>query len=184
MDPSVHLHKHRGWLLVYGIILILLGLVAISVAALTTLLSVMFLGGVLLVVGIFSIFDSFKSWRHRLSSFILHLILALLFIVAGLMLILKPAVGAISLTLLLAIFYLAVGIFRILSAMALRLPYWGWRLLSGVIALVISALILVYLPASSLLIIGLLIGVDLLFSGWALVILGLTKNIASPIRVR
>ncbi|HVV68821.1 MAG TPA: DUF308 domain-containing protein [Gammaproteobacteria bacterium] len=176
MNLSVQLNQSRGWLFAYGILLIILGIIAISVAALTTLISVVFLGILLLLGGIFALYDTFKSWRHKPGSFILHLILALLFIAAGIMLIEKPILGAISLTLLLAVFYIVVGIFRIITALSLNIAFKGWHIVSGIIALVLGILILAHLPASSLLIIGLFIGIDLIFSGLGYFLLALANK--------
>lgn len=173
MDFSPHITKHRGWLLTYGILMIILGIIAFSVAALTTLVSVIFLGILLLIGGVFGLFHSFKFLRYYFASFLLQFITALLFVAAGVLLIKNPVWGAYAITLMLAIFFIATGILRLIAAFSLHLPFRGWRILSGIIGIILGIVVLSYLPAASLVLIGIFIGIDLLFFGWSYVLLAL-----------
>lgn len=179
MNIPTYISKNWGWFLIYGIILILLGLVAISAAVFTTIASIIFLGSILMIGGIIALITTLTSWRHKTSAFILHLIMSVLYLIAGISLILHPIIGAESLTLLLAVFYIILGIFRILSSIIIRLPDWGWRLLSGLIALLLGIIIMAYWPAASLFIIGLFIGIELLFNGWTYIILSISAKSAA-----
>lgn len=153
-----------------GILLIILGTLAIGAAVFTTLLSVFILGCVLLAGGIFEIFHSFysKTW----GELSVELLVGVLYAVVGGLLIAKPVQGAASLTLLLALVFFVGGIFKSLAAIFQRNAGWGWLLFSGLISIALGALIWSEWPESSLWIIGLFIGIDLIFSGWTLLMLG------------
>lgn len=157
----------KNWVLflVWGIALIILGLLAISISTLTTLVSVFFLGVLIFIGGIFIFIDAFKSWRDSWGSFFLHIVMAILYLIAGAMLMINPTSAAISLTFILGVFYIVLGAFRLGSSFNFDLPHWGWRFFNGIIALLLGILILVHWPASSLFIIGLFIGIDLVFTG-------------------
>lgn len=159
-----------GWILLWGILLVVLGCVAISVSTLTTLISVIFLGVLILLGGIVMLVDSFKSWWNRWGGFLLHFLIAILYIIVGTMLIVNPLRASISITLLLGIFFLVIGVFRIAYSLFYLLPQWGLTLLNGLISLLLGILILESWPASSLFIIGLFIGIDLLISGFTYIV--------------
>jgi uncharacterized membrane protein HdeD (DUF308 family) len=161
-------------LLVLGIVLIVLGILAISanyVSALLTLLTVYFLGGLVLLAGGVQIAAAFMA--RRWAGFFLHLLAGALYAVLGFLMIARPGAAAAGLTLLLAILLLASGLVRIISALSHRYHNWGWVLLSGVINLVLGAMIAEDWPEASLWVIGLFVGIDLLFSGWSCVMLAL-----------
>jgi uncharacterized membrane protein HdeD (DUF308 family) len=164
--------KNWVWFFLWGIVLILLGMCAIGAATFTTLLSIVFLGFLILISGIVIILDSVTFWRKR-KGFLLHLIMGILYIFVGLMLINSPLAGSISLTLLLGIFYLVLGLFRLYYSSSLRAPRWGWNFFNGLISSLLGILILMSWPESSLYIIGLFVGIDLLFCGWAYVMAAL-----------
>lgn len=161
--------KNSGWFLFIGILLVLLGIIAISATVATTIISVLFLGGLLLVGGFFVLVDSFKFWWQKWDGFIIHFLLGILYIIAGLMLLENPLLGSISLTFLLGIFYTVIGIIRIFQSLTFRLIGWGWSLFSGFISLLLGIIILSNWPQASLYIIGLFIGIDLIVAGWVYV---------------
>lgn len=152
-----------------GIALMILGCFAIAASAFTTLVSVVLLGFVIFFSGVIMALDTFTFWMSKWSGFFIHATLAILYIAVGLMLINNPVEGSISLTLLLGIFYTIAGIFRIGFATSLQTPKWKWSLFNGIITLILGILILNSWPASSLFIIGLFVGIDLFFVGWAYV---------------
>lgn len=164
---ATSISKNWGWFLVWGIALVVLGMFAISAAAMTTLLSVIFIGFLLLISGAFIIIDTFTFWRGKGSGFFLHLMMGLLYLAAGVILIGNPVQGSVSLTLLLGVLYTCLGIFRIFYGINYRMLRWGWSLVSGIVTLLLGILILASWPDSSLFIIGLFVGIDLLFCGWA-----------------
>jgi uncharacterized membrane protein HdeD (DUF308 family) len=168
--PAFGKNSRRFFL--WGIILFVLGCLAISAAAFTTLLSVVFLGFVIFFSGAVMAIDSVTFWWGKWNGFLIHILLAILYLGIGVMLIQNPIEGSVSLTLLLGIFYIIAGIFRIAFSSTLRVPRWGWGWFNGLITLILGILILTSWPASSLFIIGLFVGIDLLFAGWTYMMLG------------
>lgn len=168
--------KNWCWFFIWGISLFILGILAISFAAFTTLLSVIFLGFILFISGAVIIIDTFTFWWRKWPGFFIHLIMGILYAIVGLILINNPVWGSVSLTLLLAVFYVIVGLFRIIYSQSIRLPKRGWSLFNGIIALILGGLILAQWPASSLFIIGLFVGIDLLFSGWGYMMAALSAR--------
>lgn len=171
VDIKDAVSKHKNWFLILGIALVVLGILAISVSALTTLISVVFIGVMLAIGGVVVIFDTFKFWWGKWSGFFFYLIMGMLYLTVGAMLIRNPILGAVSLTFLLGLFYTGLGIFRIVVSLSLRVPMWGWSFFSGILATFLGILILTNWPKSSLIIIGLFVGIDLLFVGWPYIML-------------
>lgn len=176
---SIAFSSNKSWFLAWGIALIILGIFAISYASTATLISIVFLGIVLAISGAVVIIDAFHFWRQIWSGFFFHLILGLLYLAVGIMLIKGPISGAISLTLLLAILYIVLGIFRIIYSLSVQLPRQGWRLFNGVITLILGILIYKSWPMSGLFIIGLFIGIDLIIAGWVYVMAALSIKTAN-----
>lgn len=158
-----YLKTHWRWFLTLGIILTVLGLLALGFTFTATLLSVIALGILLFSAGIFQLIEGFQT--RNWGGFFLHLIIGILYLVAGAYMFFYPGIGAVSLTLLLGIFYVVVGFFRIITSLFMRYRRWGWTFFSGIVALIVGIFIWSAWPAGGLWIIGLLIGVDLLFYG-------------------
>jgi uncharacterized membrane protein HdeD (DUF308 family) len=175
LDPN-RFSKNWGWFLFWGLILIFLGVVAIFSATATTLISVMLLGVILIISGIVMAINAFISWRHRWGSLFFHLFMGILYLIAGILLVNRPLLGSVSITLFLGVFYLIIGGIRIFSSLSARFGNWGWSLFNGIITLLLGILILANWPASSLFIIGLFVGIDLLILGWTFVIGSLTAR--------
>ncbi|MGA2655405.1 MAG: DUF308 domain-containing protein, partial [Gammaproteobacteria bacterium] len=158
---------HRwGWYFTLGIILVLLGTLAIAYASVTTVVSVIVLGLVLAISGIVIISESFKSSWGKWGEFSMHLAMGILYLIAGVILIKGPVAGSITLTLILAIFYIVLGLLRTIFVFTREVSYRGWRLFSSILTLALGILILIEWPMSGLFIIGLFIGIDLIFTGW------------------
>ncbi len=167
-------NKNWCWFILWGAVLIVLGGAAISAATFTTLVTVIFLGVLIFLSGVILVVDTFTFWWGKWSGFLIHALISLLYIAVGLMLIETPVASSESLTLLLGIFYILLGASRIGYSSSIRLPRWKWVMFNGVISLLLGILILANWPASSLFIIGLFVGIDLLFCGIAYVIMGIT----------
>lgn len=159
------LFAYWGWFFTWGLILFVLGILAISAATATTLLSVIFIGMLILMSGVVILIDTFTFWWRRWSGFILHLAIGVLYSWVGIMLITNPTEGSISLTLVLGVFYIAVGVARIIYSLMLRLGRWQWSFFNGLITLMLGILITSSLASSSLFVIGLFVGIDLFVSG-------------------
>lgn len=169
-------HQNWQWFLLWGILFIVLGVIAISATFLTTIITVVFLGALIFVAGIVNLIDTFSYWRGKWGGFVLHLVMSILYLLVGIMLVTNPVAASISLTLLLGLLYLILGIFRLIYSLSLRIPRWGWGVASGIITILLGLLILASWPASSLFIIGLFVGIDLLFWGWAYVMAALSTQ--------
>jgi uncharacterized membrane protein HdeD (DUF308 family) len=142
---------------------------AIVYSVIATLVSVIFLAWLLIFAGVL---EGAYAIRHReRGHLVLYLLEALLAIVVGGLLLQSPVRGAITLTLLLAAYFVISGVFRIVGALALRLPHWGWLLVSGVINLGLGIIVWGGWPVTGLWVLGLFIGINLLFNGWARVML-------------
>ena len=171
-----NLKRNWGWYLPLGILLILLGVVAIGSSMLMTIVSVEVFGWLLIVGGAFEAVHAF--WRKEWGGFFLDLLAGILYLVVGFMLVANPAASAVTLTLLIAMFLIVSGIFRVVSCVGARPPHWGWLLLSGALNLLLDALIWQQWPVSGLWVIGLFVGIEMLLNGWSLVMLSISaKNL-------
>ena len=177
------LHEVRRnwvWFLILGIALILLGMVALSAAFVATIATVLVLGWILIIDGVFQAVMAF--WSRRWSGFFLHLLAGVLTLIVGFLMLSKPVAAGLALTLLLAAFFFVNGFFRIVASLAMQFPSWGWLLLSGVVDVVLGALIWSEWPQSGLWVIGLFVGIDLLFHGWSDVVFALAvRRLPDPI---
>lgn len=162
---AAELRRNWGWLLVLGICLLILGIIAVVDSMLATVVSMIFFGWILVFAGIV---EAVQTIRHRGGGHLfLHALNAVLAIVVGALLLWKPLEGAVGLTLLLAMYFCVAGIFRIITALSVRVAGWGWVCLSGVVTLILGILIWIQWPVSGLWVIGLFIGIELIFAGWA-----------------
>ena len=168
--------KHASGLRLFGIVLIVLGFAAIALPRMATFAVDIFLGFVLILAGGAHVIHALRP--NRWQGFILDLALGALFIVTGFLLLRFPIQGEMTLTLLLAAALVAEGIFKFIAAARLRgQPGAGWITFSGLMALILGVLIGIEWPSSSQWVIGLLVGIDLVFGGWTLVMLGAaTRN--------
>lgn len=169
--------KNRGWFLALGILLIIAGSLAIVYDVAATILSVLFFGWLLVIAGAMEAVQAF--WQPRWGGLFLHLMVGILALVVGFHLVTAPETGAVVLTLVMAIYFMVIGIFRIITALAVRFPNWGWILVSGLITFILGVMIKSQWPMSGLWIIGLFIGIDMIFSGWSYIMLSLAAKQAA-----
>jgi uncharacterized membrane protein HdeD (DUF308 family) len=170
LDPDVREGLRRGWkmLMAVGVLAILVGCVAILVPAVASVATAVFIGWILVVAGAFLIAGAFAA--HTIGSLVLRLLWALLTVVVGLWLIVEPDNGTLTLTLVLGLYFLFMGITRIAVAFAARGQQGAGLVgLSGIAGLLIGILVLAKFPSSADWAIGLLVGIDLIFAGWTLV---------------
>ena len=165
------LRQSWGWYLVFGIVLIVLGTIALGSSLLMTIASVFFFGWILIVGGIMEVVHAF--WHKRWAGFFLDLLTGILYVVAGWMIMSNPKESALLLTLVIAMFLVFEGVFRIVAALVVRYPHWGWLLFNGVISLLLGVMIWRQWPYSGLWVIGLFVGIEMLLNGWSLVMLSL-----------
>lgn len=164
-----------GWLLTLGILMLILGFCALSMPFIAALASVLFLGWLLIVGGILQGVHAFgqKQWGGLLWQFLI----GILYLLVGVMLLSEPLRSLFALTLVLAIFFVVSGIFRIIAAFRLKpRRNWGWVLVNGIVTLILGALIWSEWPSAAIWAIGLLVGIDLLFGGWSMVMIALAAR--------
>jgi uncharacterized membrane protein HdeD (DUF308 family) len=171
MNQTQELRGRWGWLLALGIAAILLGVIAVTMASLTTMITVGTFGLLLMLGGVVMLLHSFETrgWH----GFLMNLIVGLLYAFAGFFLFVNPVAGALMLTLLLAAVFIGGGVVRCVLAAIHRFEHWGWFFASGVVSIVLGSLIWTQWPISGLFIIGLFIGIDLLMMGWSLLMVAL-----------
>lgn len=164
------IQNHRYWLLFEGIAFALLGIFAIALPVVSTLGSELFIGWLFLFGGIVQLVRTFKV-RHA-RGFLGTLLSGILYLVFGVLLLLFPIAGILSLTFLLTIFFIAEGVAKIILGFQLRpLRRWGWFVLNGILALIIAYIIWSGWPGTAYWVLGLLVGINMLFFGLSLIFL-------------
>lgn len=164
------LEKNRNMLLIEGILFALLGFLAIAMPGISTLSAELFIGWLLFFGGIIQLYRTFKSRQE--PGFIGSLLTSLMYLLFGALLVIFPVAGIFSLTILLIGFFIAEGISKIILSFQLK-PFkqWGWLLVSGIIALIMAGIIWSGWPGTAFWVIGLLIGINLIFFGISLIFL-------------
>jgi uncharacterized membrane protein HdeD (DUF308 family) len=168
------LHRHWKLYLAEGLLLLALGIVAVIVPPLATLAVTILFGWLFLISGVMGLVTSF--WMRAAPGFWWSLISAALGVLIGGMLLARPVTGAVSLTLLLIAFFAVEGIVSIMFALDHKRELsgqWGWMLVSGVVDLVLAVIILAGLPGTSAWALGLLVGINMVFGGMALIAMAL-----------
>ena len=160
-----------GWFLLFGIGLLILGIVAIVRSVAATVVSMLFFGWLLLIGSGIEIVQTIMAGRE--TGMFQHLAAAVLFGVVGFLIVWRPVASAEILTLLMGAFFLATGLFQIVAPALTSLPDWGWHVLNGIITLFLGFLVLAQWPVSGLWVIGMFVGIDLLFYGVAWIALAL-----------
>lgn len=176
------LHRHWKLYLAEGIVLVVLGFIAILVPPIATLAVTIVLGWLFLVSGVIGLYTTFMM-RHA-PGFWWSLISAALGVLVGGILLARPIGGALSLTLVLIAFFVIEGAASIMFALEHRRELsgrWGWMLVSGIIDLILAAFVLAGLPSTAAWAIGLLVGINMVFGGSALIGMALhARNAPAP----
>jgi uncharacterized membrane protein HdeD (DUF308 family) len=169
--------SHWRALLIEGVILVILGVAAVLLPQIASIALAVLLGWIFLVGGGVGAITTFAA--RGMPGFWWSLLSAVVTIIAGVMLIGWPVGGAISLTLVLAGFLVADGVLTILFGLGHRQSRrWGWLVTNGVLDLFLAAIIIWGLPASGVWVLGLIVGIDLLFGGGALIMLAVAARTA------
>jgi len=167
-----------GWFLALGIILLLAGIAAIAFPLLSTIATKIALGWIFMIGGAVLVVHAFSA--QQWSGFLWGFLVGVLYLLAGGYLAFFPLTGILTLTILLAVLFLAVGVLEVVMAVRVR-PHegWGWLFLSGLIAIAVGVLIALQLPSSAAWAIGLLTGINLISTGWGFVFLALAGRRAA-----
>ena len=168
------MHDHWGMFLAEGIILTVLGLAAMIVPVLAGLAAAIFLGWLFLIAGIVGLVFTVRA--RRAPGVAWSLLSALIAVIVGGVLLWNPLQGLVTLTYVLIAFFILDGILMIFLAVAHRRELsgkWEWMLLNGIIDLILAGIVISGLPGTLVWVLGLLVGIDLLFGGAALIAMAL-----------
>jgi uncharacterized membrane protein HdeD (DUF308 family) len=174
------IHEHWVLFLLEGIVLVLLGAAVIVLPVIATLAFTLLIGWLFLLSGVVGLITTF--WMRNAPGFWWSLISAVIGIAAGIVLIRWPISGTVSLTLVLIAFFIVEGIVTLMYAFEHRAQLsgrWGWMLASGIVDLVLAAIIFAGLPETATWALGLLVGINLLFGGTAMIGMALAARSAA-----
>ena len=164
-DELNALKEEWVWFLALGIGLVVVSLIALGAAFWVTMGAVAVFGVLLIIAGIGQTVSAF--WSPRWRGLLVHMLTGILYLVVGYIVVDNPMESAVALTLLIASFLLVMGVFRIVVSLLERFHNWGWCLLSGCVSGLLGILILKQWPASGEWVIGLFLGIEMLFNGVA-----------------
>jgi uncharacterized membrane protein HdeD (DUF308 family) len=172
-----------GWYFALGVFLVILGFIALGDVVATTLLSTVVLGWVLLGGGAGLVLLSFLTGRW--SGFLVTLAAGILSVVAGIEILSYPVSGAVVINMIIGAMLLVAGTYRSIASIAMRFPNWGWAFVSGIAAFVLGVILLRQWQSTSLVFLGLAIGIDLILHGfsWITFSLGL-HNLGGTLGIR
>lgn len=162
----------RWWVsLLLGILAVIAGIAAILAPFVAGLVLAKVIGIALVIGGVVHAVTAVV--RHRsVGRVLLGLLVAAFYVIVGLYLLYSPVVGVLALTLALGIFYVAEGIARIIAAIGARdTVNWGWELVGGILALILGIIIWSGWPGTALWVLGVIVGIDLIYFGWTLIAL-------------
>lgn len=159
--------KSWGWFLMFGILLVILGVACIGTAQTATTVAILVLGWVLAISGVLWLVAAFQvlGW----GGFFLYFLNAIIRGVVGYLLIRHPNAGAAGVTMLLAALFIVGGAFRATGACVIQFPRWGWTVFAGACSVILGIILLTSWTTASTFFIGLAIGIDLVLDGIALV---------------
>lgn len=161
-----------GWLLALGILWIILGTLAIIMPFAATLALEMVFGVLFVIGGVAQLIQAFRAKGWGGAAF--QVLGGLLALALGVILLLFPLQGVLTLTILLAAFFVAQGIVKVISAFRQQPSSgWGWLLFSGLLGIVVGIIIWAGLPGTAVWVLGLLVGIELIFSGWAMIMIAM-----------
>jgi uncharacterized membrane protein HdeD (DUF308 family) len=173
--------EHSTMFLVEGIVLVVLGILAILLPNIASLAVEILIGWLMLIGGAVGLYMTFTT--KGAPGYWWSLISAVISIIAGILLLIWPVTGIVSLTIVLVAFFLIEGISSIMYAIEHRSELhgrWGWMLASGIVTLVLAFLIFAGLPSTAAWAIGLLVGIDMVFGGTAMIGIALAARKAPP----
>jgi uncharacterized membrane protein HdeD (DUF308 family) len=173
------LHAKWGWIVALGVVYLVAGIIALGSVMAATVASVLVVGVMMVIAGVAEVINAFqvKTW----GRFFFWLALGILYIIAGFVAWDNPLLTAVWLTLFLGAALVASGIVRIFLGFNMKAGSpWVWVVVSGLITLVLGLIILAHWPFSSVYVLGIFLGVDLVFAGASWIGLGMALRNARP----
>ena len=166
---SGKIRKNRGWLLFMGIVMVVLGTIGLTMEVSLTVVSVLYFGFLVVFGGVVMLIDAFKAgaWQSK----IWHVLMALVYIAAGIVMIINPAASAVWITLFLAGFFVVTGVFRLIIGFQSRatVSSWGWIVFAGLISIALGGIIFAQWPVSGLWVIGMFVAIELIIQGFSMI---------------
>ena len=163
--------KNRKRLMGFGIVTLIFGIIGVYMSVAMTMASILVLGIFIFLVGLVFIVEAFSApdWKGKLA----YILLSLLYIIGGAVIVMNPAASAVWFTLFLAIFFIIIGIFRIIAGFQAKgeVSSWGWIVFVGILDIVLGIMIYSHWPVSGLWVIGLFISIELIVRGIDAIIL-------------
>jgi uncharacterized membrane protein HdeD (DUF308 family) len=178
-DVKNEVRANWGWLMFMGLVLVVLGCIGLYMTGMLTLVSIFYIGIMLLAGGVLMLIDAFRAegWKAKVWAILLSLIYA----ISGCVMIVDPAASAIWFTLFIAVFLLASGVARIIIGFTVRkeVGSWAWTVFSGVISIVFAVLIYNAWPFSGLWVIGMYVAIEMLLQGTSMISIALAAKRAN-----
>lgn len=179
MESRSQLSNHSGWAIALGVVMIILGIIAIAAPIFTSLAAEILLGWLFIIGSVIQAVYAFRADRNALPVWV-KLLLSVLYLAVGIFLLANPLVGIVSLTLIVGIFFFVDGIIRVvLSLRSKANRRWGWGLVNGILMIILGILIWSQWPFNAPWILGMLVGIGLLFNGLAMLLTGTTDQIVT-----
>ncbi len=157
--------RRSRWMEVLGALLLVLGVLALSFAVISSLLSAILIGWLLLFAGVSQIAAAIAYWQERRGGYTVGMLLGVLCGIAGILCLINPARSLQAITFTLAVYFVGSGIVRLPLTVTERFPGWGWGVLAALADILLGILILALLPGASLVALGTLLGIQLIVSG-------------------
>lgn len=178
-----HLRHTWGWVFGLGMLMVVLGIIALFMIPVATAAAVLGLGWLMLFSGIVEGVHAFRvrNW----SGAFLHIVLAIIGVFTGLLVITHPLAGALAFTLLFASFLTVVGVFRIIAALRLKFLHWKWAVFDGAITLALGVVLWAEWPVSGYWFLGLAVAISLMLRGWSYAMMAIAvRSLPGPMETR
>ena len=169
------LKKNWAWMLSLGIVMVMLGVIGLGMTVLFNEIVVMYFGFLLLFGSGVQLMQAFRAeaWKGR----VWHVLIALVYIVGGIIAVTEPVIAGMTLALLIAWTLIVIGVLRLVMALQMRgANGWLWTLLGGVLSVVLGVMIINEWPQSGLWVIGLFVAIEILFAGWSQIMIALAAK--------
>ena len=169
------LKKNWAWMLSLGIVMLVLGVIGLGMTVLFNEIVVMYFGFLLLFGSGVQLMQAFhaEAWKGR----VWHVLIALVYIVGGIIAVTEPVIAGMTLALLIAWTLIVIGVLRLFMALQMRgANGWLWTLLGGVLSVVLGVMIINEWPQSGLWVIGLFVAIEILFAGWSQIMIALAAR--------
>lgn len=169
-DFSDAVRAHWKAFLIEGLVFLVIGLAAIVLPSFASIAITVLLGWMFVTIGVAGVILSI--WARQMPGLWWSLVSAGLAIAAGLVLLIWPLEGTLSLTLVIGAYFLVEGVATIMYALDHKRELsnrWGWLMFAGIMDILISVVIMIGLPGSAFWAVGLIVGINLMFGGASLI---------------